>query len=260
MADANAAAPLAGRVAIVTGSSAGIGAATAAELAARGAHVVVNSRSVERASPVVEAIEAAGGQALAVAADLARPEEAARLVESAVERLGRVDVLVNNAGMGFQAPSAELAVEDWQRVLDLDLTAAFVCAQAAGRHMLAAGSGVVVNISSIFGNVGMPLRAAYTAAKHGLHGLTKTLASEWGPHGVRCVSVDPGYVGTELVERAIAGGAVSEDDIRRRAPLRRLGRPEEIAKVVAFVASDEASYMTGGSVLVDGGWVAYGGW
>ena len=249
-----------GRVAVVTGSSAVIGAAIAAELAARGAQVVVNSRSEERARPVVEAIEAAGGRAVAIPADLFDPGQAAGLVDGAVERLGGVDILVNNAGMGFQAPTVELPLEEWRRVIDLDLTAAFVCAQAAGRHMIAAGGGVIVNISSIFGNLGIPLRAAYAAAKHGLHGLTKVLASEWAEHGIRCVSVDPGYVRTELVEQAMPRGAVSEDDIRRRTPLGRLGRPEEVAKVVAFVASDEAAYVTGSNVMVDGGWLAYGGW
>ena len=250
---------LAGRVAIVTGSSAGIGAAIAEELAARGAAVVVNSRSEERARPVVEAIEAAGGRAVAIPADLANPAEAAGLVDSAAERLGRVDILVNNAGMGFQAPTVELAVEDWQRVIDLDLTAAFVCAQAAGRHMIAGEGGVIVNISSIFGQTGNAMRAAYVAAKHGLDGLTKVLAAEWATRGVRVCSINPGYVATALVEQAMASASFSMEDLQRRTPLGRLGAPEEIAEVVAFLASPAASYVTGVQLPVDGGWLAYGG-
>ena len=249
------------QVAIVTGAARGIGLATAKLLRAGGATVAAVDKDAARLAEAVPEIGLPGEEAVDVNVDVTDARKVEGMVDDLVARFGRVDVLVNNAGMGFQAPTVDLAVEDWQRVIDFDLTAAFVCAQAAGRHMIAAGNGgVIVNISSIFGNLGIPLRAAYTTAKHGLHGLTKVLASEWAEHGIRCVSVDPGYISTELVEQAMARGAVSEDDIRRRAPIGRLGRPEEIAKVVAFVASDDASYMTGSNVMVDGGWLGYGGW
>jgi 3-oxoacyl-[acyl-carrier protein] reductase len=250
---------LAGRVAIVTGSSSGIGQAIALELAAAGAAVVVNSRSRSRAEPVAGAIESRGGRAIAVAADVRDSAQVAALMGRAVDELGGLDILVNNAGAGFVAPSEELAEEDWRRVVELDLTAPFLCSQAAARHMLARGGGVIVNIASALGHTAIPGRAAYTAAKHGLIGLTKVLGTEWAGRGVRCVAVSPGYVETELVKENMRRGGFELTDIERRTPLGRLATPQEVARVVAFVASDAASYMTASHVLVDGGWVGYGG-
>ncbi len=250
---------LAGRVAIVTGSSSGIGEAIARELAAAGAAVVVNSRRQDRAERVAQDINSAGGRALAVAADVCDPTHVEALIKAAVEDLHGLDILVNNAGVGFIAPSENLAEADWRRVIDLDLTAPFLCSQAAGRHMLAAGRGVIINIASALAHTAMPGRAAYASAKHGLLGLTKVLGIEWAGRGVRCVAVSPGYVATELVEENMRRGAFDERDIERRTPLGRLATPQEVARVVAFVASDAASYMTAGHVLVDGGFVGYGG-
>ena len=252
--------PLAGRVAIVTGSSSGIGRAVAAELAGRGMTVVVTSRSHERARATAAAIEDDGGTALGVAVELTDEDGPAALVERTLEAFGRVDVLVNNAGAGQVGDSETLAVEDWQRIIDLDLTAPFRCAQAAARPMLAAGRGVIVNISSLTGHIGLARRAAYTAAKHGLEGLTKTLGVEWARRGVRVMSVAPAYVDTELLAGTSKAGGFTLDDVARRTPLGRLAEPREVARVVAFLASDEASYLTGSSVLVDGGWLADGGW
>jgi 3-oxoacyl-[acyl-carrier protein] reductase len=250
---------LEGRVAIVTGSSSGIGEAIALELAAVGASVVVNSRDGARAEPVARAIERGGGRAVAVAADVCDSVQVAALVRAAVEQLGGLDILVNNAGAGLVAAAEELAEADWRRLIEVDLTAPFLCAQAAGRHMLTSGGGVIVNIASVFGHTTIPGRAAYAAAKHGLVGLTKVLGTEWAGRGVRCVAVSPGYVATDLVREAMRSGRFSERDIERRTPLGRLATPEEVARVVAFVASDAASYMTASHVLVDGGWVGYGG-
>jgi len=220
----------------------------------------VNSRSLDRAQPVADAIVEAGGQAAAIAADLSVPGEAQRLVDEAAEALGSVDILVNNAGTGLVRASDEMTLEEWQRVLHLDLTTPFFCSQAAAHHMTAAGGGVIVNVSSICGHVGIPKRAAYCAAKHGLAGLTKVLAAEWADRGIRVLSVDPGYVGTEFVVETMASGDFSRADVERRTPLGRIAEPEEVARVVAFLVSDGAAYMTGSGVLVDGGWVGYGGW
>ena len=170
--------PLTSRVAIVTGSSSGIGRAIAAELAGRGMSVVVTSRSAERAQATAAAIEDEGGTALGVAVELTDADAPAVLVARTLEHFGRLDALVNNAGAGQVADSETLALADWQRIIDLDLSAPFRCAQAAARPMLAAGRGVIVNISSLTGHVGLARRAAYGAAKHGLEGLTKTLAVE----------------------------------------------------------------------------------
>jgi 3-oxoacyl-[acyl-carrier protein] reductase len=249
-----------GRVALVTGSSRGIGEAIARELAASGASVAVSSRSRDRALAVAQSIERAGGRAVGIEADLAEPEEIVTLVARTVDRLGGIDILVNNAGMGMVAPSEQLSAADWKRLIDLDLTAPFLCAQAAGRHMLEAGRGVIINITSVLSSLGMPGRAAYSAAKHGLLGLTRTLGTEWAARGVRCVAVAPGYVHTELLAQNMRRGAFDQRDLERRTPLGRLCSPQEVARVVCFLASDGASYMTATQVVVDGGWVGYGGW
>jgi NAD(P)-dependent dehydrogenase (short-subunit alcohol dehydrogenase family) len=254
------AAALADRVAIVTGSSTGIGRAIAAELAARGATVVVTSRSSQRAAAAAGEIAAAGGRATAARAELTDPGAPAALVAQTLAEHGRVDVLVNCAGAGQVAASEDLPRAEWQRIIDLDLTAPFACAQAVAGPMLAAGRGVIVNVTSLTGHVGLAGRAAYTAAKHGLEGLTKALAAEWSPRGVRIVSVAPGYVATALLEQNMATGGFGRADLEGRTPLGRLAEPEEVARVVAFAVSDDASYMTGSSLLVDGGWVADGGW
>lgn len=251
---------LAGRVALVTGSTTGIGAAVAARLAAAGASVVVTGRTESRTTPVVDAIRAAGGTAVGLAAELTEPGGIAALVDATVAAFDRVDILINNAGIGLVGPSEDLPLADWRRALELDLTAPFVAAQAVAPHMFAAGGGVIVNVASIVGHVALPGRAAYCAAKHGLLGLTKVLAVEWADRGVRVVAVDPGYVATELLEKTTAAGGFSHDDVAGRTPLGRLAHPSEIADAVCFLASDAAAYVTGTSLLVDGGWTAYGGW
>ena len=247
---------LAGRAAIVTGSSTGIGAATARELAARGATVAVCSRSLERAERVVAEIQRAGGEALAVAADLTEPGGSEHVVEQTLNELGRLDILVNNAGMPMVAESTALSVDALRQTLELNLVAPFRCSQAAARHMLAAGQGVIINVGSVLAHAGMARRAAYAAAKHGLLGLTRSLSAEWAAGGVRVVSVDPGYVETDLMADGIRSGVVDAGALTSRMPLGRVARPEEIAGVVAFVASDAASYLTGTGILVDGGWTA----
>ena len=232
----------------------------AQELGRRGARVLVTSRDPGRAAAAAAELTAAGGRATGMALELTDPGAADALVDGAVAELGGLDILVNNAGAGLVAASEELAREDFRRIVELDLVAPFACAAAAARVMLPRGNGVIVNISSLTGHLGLAGRAAYSAAKHGLEGLTKTLAAEWSPRGVRVVSVAPGYVATDMVAQAMAAGGFTAEDVAGRTPLRRLAEPEEVARVVAFVASDEASYITGSSVLVDGGWVGDGGW
>ncbi len=247
-------------MAVVTGSSSGIGRAVALELGRRGAAVVVTSRRQSRADATAAAIEAEGGRAGALEVELTEPGAAQALIDHAEAHFGRLDVLVNNAGAGQVAASETLPPADFRRIIELDLAAPFECAQAAARVMLAAGQGVIVNISSLTGHLGLARRAAYSAAKHGLEGLTKTLAAEWSPRGVRVISVAPAYVATELLAGTMAAGGFTLEDVAARTPLRRLAEPEEIARVVAFLASDDASYITGSSIMVDGGWAADGGW
>jgi 3-oxoacyl-[acyl-carrier protein] reductase len=248
------------RVAVVTGSSDGIGLATARRLAKSGAAVIVNSRAQDRADDVARSLRDDGLEATGIGADLATPAGVEQLVARTLAVYGTIDVLVNNAGRPSVAPAEDLDLDAWRAVIDLNLTAPFLCAQAAGRIMLAKGKGVIVNIGSIFSRLGMPGRVAYAASKHGLDGLTSTLGAEWGPRGVRVVSVNAGYTATALVQRTMATGGFNEADLARRTPLGRLATPDEIAEVIAFVVSDAASYVNATHIYVDGGWTGYGGW
>jgi NAD(P)-dependent dehydrogenase (short-subunit alcohol dehydrogenase family) len=244
--------------AVVTGSSSGIGLAVAQRLHAAGATVVVNSRSQERADQTATRI--ASDRVLAIGADVADPLQVTHLMERTIHAFGTIDLLVNNAGIANSTPTEQLRFGEWDSLLRTNLTGPFLCAQAAGRHMLANGRGTVINIGSIWGHVGLPARAAYATTKHALNGLTKVLATEWGPRGIRVLSVDPGYTETDLVRGLAERHAIDADAVVRRTPLRRMADPAEVAELVCFLASDRASFISGTNVLIDGGWTAFGGW
>ena len=239
------------KVAVVTGSSRGIGRAIALKLASLGAKVVVNYRTnAEAAREVVEAIEAQGGQAMAVQADVADVEDAKRLIRSAQTAYGGLDILVNNAGTTRDTLLARMSEEDWNLVINTNLKGAFNCTKAAIRPMMRRRYGRIVNITSVAGLAGNPGQANYAAAKAGLVGFTKAVAKEVGSRNITVNAVAPGYIPTdltadlpqELVERAI-----------EMTPLGRPGTSEEIANAVAFLVSDEAGFITGVVLRVDGG-------
>jgi NAD(P)-dependent dehydrogenase (short-subunit alcohol dehydrogenase family) len=248
-----------GRVAIVTGTSRGLGKAIARGYAREGAKLVVCSRHPEELADVVHDIEAAGGEALAVRCDVASAAEIRAMVDRTLERFGGIDILVNNAGIhNGVVPSEELKVEDWQRVMDVNLTGAFLCSQIVGRPMLAAGRGVQINICSLTSTVAFPGRTAYSVSKAGLLMLTKNLAIEWAARGVRVVGLAPGVHKTEIFKGLVERGVLDEAKIAARVPMRRVGLPDDLVGPAIFLASDEAAYMTGEIVAVDGGWLSYG--
>lgn len=253
------------RVVIVTGSSTGIGESIARRFAAEeNARIVVNSRTAARCEPVAESLRAAGADAIAVPGDVRRRGEVQRLVDAAVERWGRVDVMVNNAGVNRIARSEELSEDDWRLVMDTMLTGPFFGSQAAGLQMMKQEpqGGVIINISSLWGVTVNSFRAAYASAKHGLEGLTRVLACEWADRNIRVVSICPAFIQTEMDEGDSSSpvGGYTSTDIKRRTPMGRYGTLDEVSDAVLFVASPRASYITGSDILVDGGWGAYGGW
>jgi 3-oxoacyl-[acyl-carrier protein] reductase len=248
----------AGKIVIVTGSSSGIGLEIARHFAGEGARVVTNGRTAERAATAAEEIRAAGGEAAPVGADVTTWEGAKQLMAGATSAYGGVDILVNNAGISMIAPSDELDPPEWERAIATNLSGPFFCSRAVHPSMKARGGGVIVNIGSVAAHVGFPLRAAYCSSKHGLIGLTKTLALDWADDRIRVLQIDPAFIKTPLDVGDQATGGYDDAAIERRTPMSRFGTVDEVARAVLLAASPDASYMTGSCVLVDGGWVAYG--
>ena len=242
---------LEGRVALVTGGSRGIGAAIAARLAAEGASVAIGfAGREEAASEVVSAIEGAGGRALALQGDISDPEASAALVERTVSEYGRLDVLVNNAGITRDGLLVRMSDDDWHAVIQTNLSGAFYTTRAASRIMMKQRAGSIVNIASVVGMMGNASQVNYAAAKAGLIGMTKTVARELAGRGVRANAVAPGFIETEMT--ASLPDAAREGALSMIA-MGRMGSVEDIAAVVAFLASDDAAYITGQVIAVDGG-------
>ena len=242
---------LEGQVAIVTGASRGIGRAIALTLAAEGAKVVVNyASSSAAAGEVIEKIVAAGGEAIALQADVSQAAEVESLIQQTIEKFGRVDILVNNAGITRDTLLLRMKPEEWQAVIDLNLTGVFLCARAVSKLMLKQRSGRIINIASVAGQMGNPGQANYSAAKAGVIGFTKTIAKELASRGITANAVAPGFIETDMTSDLKA------DEILKFIPLGRYGKPEEVAGMVRFLAADPAAaYITGQVFNVDGGMV-----
>jgi NAD(P)-dependent dehydrogenase (short-subunit alcohol dehydrogenase family) len=234
---------LAGEVAVVTGAAQGLGAAIADALEAEGARVARTDLSQSGVDYELDVTDRGSVD---------------RALAEIAERLGEPTILVSNAGITRIGPSETLPEERWQEVVDINLTGAFRCAQAAGVRMLAAGRGSIVSVASISAFVGMPGRAAYCATKAGVVALTRVLAVEWAARGVRVNAVAPGYVGTPMVEQALEAGLLAAGELADRTPVGRVASPAEIADTVVFLASPAARYVTGQTLVVDGGYLAYG--
>jgi len=249
---------LKGKVSLVTGASRGIGRAIALALAREGADVALNcSASVESAEEVAKEIKGLGQRAMVIQADVANKAEVDEMLRKVVDEFGNIDILVNNAGMSVVGASAELEESRWRRGIDVLLTGAFFCSQAAGKEMIKRRSGKIINIASINGIGAFPERVCYGSAKAGLMQLTRTLGCEWARYNINVNAIAPGYIRTHLAEDLIEKGIIDEVELAMRTPSGRLGKCEEVADAAVFLASEESKYIVGQTIVVYGGWSAY---
>jgi NAD(P)-dependent dehydrogenase (short-subunit alcohol dehydrogenase family) len=250
---------LEGKTILITGGGRGIGRATALVAAREGANVVVADLSADGIADTVSLVNEAGGQARAVTGDVTSAAEVDAMVKTVIDAFGRIDAAFNNAGIAaYQVDAAGKNTADWSeeafdRMIDVNLKGVWLCMRAELRHMLEAGGGAIVNTASVAGLIGIRTSSAYTAAKHGVVGLTKTAAIEYGPDKIRINSVCPGFIETDMTKVTMQNRG---DEIRGMIPFKRMGQPTEIAEMVCWLCSDHASYVSGANFNVDGGYAA----
>ncbi|MBI2056059.1 MAG: SDR family oxidoreductase [Candidatus Sungbacteria bacterium] len=246
------------KIALVTGGRRGMGRTHALALASQGAKVAVTDVDVNDCEGVVEEIKAKGGQAACFKMDVSKKEEVESVFDEIIGQFGRLDILVNNAGIYISKPAFEITEEEWDRMMDVNLKGQFLCAQRAAKEMANNKWGRIINIASVASGqtgVGIAGGAHYTASKGGIIGMTETLAIEWAPLGINVNAIGPGAIDTPMMQAAQLPKEAM-DAMLARIPLRRIGKPEEISAMVVFLASEEASYITGATFYVDGGWLA----
>lgn len=251
---------LQGKVAVVTGAATGIGKAIAKGMAQEGASVVIDYVGDPKlANAAVEEIQQAGGKAVAIPADVSKPDQVSGLIQQTLAALGRLDIFVNNAGLEYKHPFTEYPFDLWEKVIAVDLTGPFLCAQAAAKAMIQQGTGGrILNISSIHEDLPMPTNAPYCAAKGGLRMLMRTIAVELAPHKITVNNVAPGAIFTPI-DADVESDPAIEKKLMAEIPLGRWGKPEEVASLVIFLASDAAGYCTGSTFFIDGGMLRQSG-
>ncbi|MEK7443727.1 MAG: glucose 1-dehydrogenase [candidate division NC10 bacterium] len=247
---------LGGKVAIVTGAGRGIGKTLALGLARHGADVVAVSRTLPQVENVASEIAALGRKAIALKVDTSIKADVDRMVAKTLEGWGRVDVLLNNAGIDIMKPAVDYAEAEWDQIIDINLKGYFLCAQAAGREMIRQGRGSILMNSSIAGSIGVPWLVPYASAKGGVNQLTRTLAVEWARHGVRVNAFSPAYFENVMQGAEQIHNEEKERHIREWTPMGRRGKTDELVGPAVFLASDASSYVTGHVLMVDGGWTA----
>ncbi|PYN59830.1 MAG: 2-deoxy-D-gluconate 3-dehydrogenase [Candidatus Rokuibacteriota bacterium] len=243
---------LAGRVAVVTGASRGLGRAIALALAEAGADVALAARAKRDLEDTGALVQRAGRRALVAPTDVASYAEVEALMGRAVRELGRLDIVVNNAGVAKVAPLAEMTPDDWRFMVDANLTGVFNGCRAAAPHLIAQKSGKVINVASVLGQVGLPGYTLYAATKGGVIALTRALGVEWARHGIQVNAIAPGWFATDMTDPAFSDPKINER-LTRDIPMRRIGRPEEIGPLAIYLASDASAFMTGQTIFLDGG-------
>jgi NAD(P)-dependent dehydrogenase (short-subunit alcohol dehydrogenase family) len=246
------------KVAVVTGARRGMGKIHALALVKAGAKVVVSDISLEDCEKVVGEIEKIGGKALAINCDVSKKTEVDEMIKKTVKEFGKVDILVNNAGICQFKPFLELTEEEWDRTLDINLKGYFLCSQAAAKEMAKQKAGVIVNIASVAmgqQGIGFPNIVHYCASKGGIAAMTEALALELAPYNIRVNAIAPGMIDTPMID-TVKKDPQQERAILARVPMQRIGKPEEVSNLVLFLSSDDSSYMTGSTVVIDGGWLA----
>ncbi len=243
------------KVAIVTGGGRGIGRAIALDFAKQGAKVVVTSDKLEECEEVCAEIEKKNGESFAVECDVSQAAQVEEMVNMTVEQFGQIDIVVNNAGVVRQKALTETTEEDWDLTLDVNLKGVFLCCKAAAPHLMKQKSGKILSIASIAGEVGFVNTAAYCASKGGIINLTRELALEMAPHGVNVNAIAPGIIVTQMTKEMLEDEATKKQLVAN-VPMRRVGEPDEIATAASFLCSKGASYITGQTLAVDGGWLA----
>lgn len=246
------------KVAIVTGAGRGIGRSVALGLAEAGAKVVVCSRTETELLTLQDEINAKGGECTVITCDVEKSEQVQHVIDLTREKYGKIDILLNNAGITKKVPAKDLALEDFEKIIRVNLTGVFLFAQLAGRVMIEQGNGSIINVSSVAAEQGLNGSLAYAASKGGVTMITKTLALEWAKDGVRVNAIAPAYVETPLVEAVKSSRAGFEEAVINRTPLGRMAKPEEMVGACIFLASEASSYITGETIFLDGGWRTYG--